>query len=64
MPVPPNYEREQDRCVCGHVRGEHFTPAGSDTQECLLCDCPRFRSIQPDHGAGEQADGADDNGPK
>jgi hypothetical protein len=34
-----------DRCTCGHLRGEHLTREGGDTTAyCLMqgCQCPQF----------------------
>jgi hypothetical protein len=33
-----------DRCTCGHLRGEHFTREGEETERCLLqeCICAKF----------------------
>jgi hypothetical protein len=32
-----------DRCACGHLRGEHFTREGAETERCLLQDCHCLR---------------------
>lgn len=45
-----------DRCTCGHVRGEHLTPVGGwHTAYCLItdCHCAKFEPAATDGRAGQ-----------
>lgn len=46
-----------DRCNCGHVRGEHLTSSGGwHAAYCLItgCHCAQFQDGSWDDGSGRQ----------
>ena len=49
MPISPPPALD-DRCTCGHLRGEHLTPQKGDTRYCLIqgCHCPKFELAPPE----------------
>jgi hypothetical protein len=48
MPIGPRRALD-DRCACGHLRGERLMPEKGDTQYCLIqdCHCPKFELAAP-----------------
>ena len=50
--LPPDVD---DRCTCGHIKGEHLgATAEASTGQCLIfgCHCRKFKQASNDEQAG------------